>query len=271
MAPLVWLITGCSSGFGEIFVQSLLARGDKVIATGRKASERLTHLADTGAKILDLDVSCSQDVLNAKVEQAIKFYGGIDVLVNNAGYVEAGLAEEVRRSGKLVFVGSIGVWIGEVGAAAYSTTKFALEGYVECLQKEIAQFGIQAVIFEPGYYRTKIFSAQNVKVSPPTHEDYNAIFAAMVAGVGAVDGKQRGDSIKCVERMIDAVKSEGMAAGRPMPKRLPLGPDAMEIIRNKCLETLQMCDEWKEFICSTDLEPEKGEVNKEHGQYNVTA
>ena len=194
-----------------------------------------------------------------------------------------------KRSGKLVFVGSTGGWAGEVGAAPYCTTKFALEGlfsyyhpphlrlhthilgYVECLQKEIAQFGIQAVIFEPGYYRTKIFSAQNCKVSPPTHEDYNTIFAAMVAGVGAVDGNQRGDSVKCVERMIDVVKSEGMAAGRPMPKRLPLGPDSMEIMRTKCLETLQMCDEWKDLICSTDLEPEKGEANKKQGQYNVTA
>ncbi len=193
-----------------------------------------------------------------------------------------------KRSGKIVFVGSTGGWAGEVGAAPYCTTKFALEGlfifqppnsrlhthrsgYVECLQKEIAQFGIQAIIFEPGYYRTKIFSAQNCKVSPPTHDDYNAIFAAMVAGVGAVDGNQRGDSAKCVERMIDVVKSEGMAAGRPIPKRLPLGPDAMEIMRTKCLETLQMCDEWKDFICSTDLEPVKGEANKEQGQYNVTA
>ncbi len=93
----------------------------------------------------------------------------------------------------------------------------------------------------------------------------------MVAGVGAVDGNQRGDSVKCVERMIDVVKSEGMAAGRLIPKRLPLGPDSMEIMRTKCLETLEMCDKWKDFICSTDLEPAKGEANKEQGQYNVTA
>lgn len=82
-------------------MHSLLARGDKVIATGRKASERLAHLKDTGAKILDLDVSSSQEVLNAKVEEAVKLYDGIDVLVNNAGYVEAGLAEEVRWVVKL--------------------------------------------------------------------------------------------------------------------------------------------------------------------------
>lgn len=106
MAPLVWLVTGCSSGFGEIFVHRLLARGDKVIATGRNVSERLAHLKETGAKILDLDVSSPQEVLNAKVEEAIKFYDGIDVLVNNAGYVEAGLAEDVRWVPKALLLSS---------------------------------------------------------------------------------------------------------------------------------------------------------------------
>ena len=75
-------------------MHSLLARGDNVIATGRKASERPSHLVNTGTKILDLDVSCSQDVLNGKAQQAIGFHGGIDVLVNNAAYVEAGLADK---------------------------------------------------------------------------------------------------------------------------------------------------------------------------------
>ncbi len=90
-------------------------------------------------------------------------------------------------------------------------------------------------MFEPGYYRTKIFFAQNCKVSPPTHADYNDTFAAVVAGVGAIDGYQRGDSVKCAERMIFVVKLESMAAGRPMLERLPLGPDTMEFMRAKCL------------------------------------
>ena len=195
-----------------------------------------------------------------------------------------------KRSGKIAFVGSYGGWNGEVGAGPYCTAKFALEGlhdthilqssmsclhvisgYVECLQKETSHFGIQSIIFEPGYYRTKIFSPENCKVSPPTHADYNDLFAAMVAAVQAIDGKQRGDSVKCVDRMIDVLKSEGMAAGRPMPKRLPLGPDTMEYIKAKCVETLKLCDDWKDVICSTDLEPEKGDENKNEGQYNVTA
>jgi NADP-dependent 3-hydroxy acid dehydrogenase YdfG len=95
MTQLVWLVTGCSSGFGEAFVHSILARGDKVIATGRNAGTRLAHLKETGAAILELDVTAPQAELDAKIQDAIKIYQKIDVLVNNAGYIEMGLIEEL--------------------------------------------------------------------------------------------------------------------------------------------------------------------------------
>ena len=96
MKQLTWLVTGCSSGFGEALVHEILTRGDRVIATGRNASERLKHLEDLGAAILDLDVTASQAELDSKVKEAIEIHYGIDVLVNNAGYFELGLIEEVR-------------------------------------------------------------------------------------------------------------------------------------------------------------------------------
>ena len=83
MAQLTWLVTGCSSGFGESFVHAILARGDKVIATGRKSAERLAHLKDSGAAILDLDVTWSQQEIDSTIEKAIEIYGGIDVLVSD--------------------------------------------------------------------------------------------------------------------------------------------------------------------------------------------
>lgn len=95
MAPLVWLITGCSSGFGLHFVHAVLARGDKVIATGRNADERLKPLSGTGAAILDLDVTLPPSVIATKVNEAVKLYGGIDILVNNAGYIESSPFEEL--------------------------------------------------------------------------------------------------------------------------------------------------------------------------------
>jgi NAD(P)-dependent dehydrogenase (short-subunit alcohol dehydrogenase family) len=96
MAQLTWLVTGCSSGFGEAFVHEILKRGDKVIATSRGASSRLLNLQEAGAAILDPDITSPEPEIFAKLEQAIEIYGEIDVLVNNAGFFKWGLIEESR-------------------------------------------------------------------------------------------------------------------------------------------------------------------------------
>ena len=94
--PLVWLITGCSTGFGRTLVPAILARGDNVIATARKLSD-LSYVEDLeGAKALQLDVTASEDIVREKAESALNLFGRVDVLVNNAGYVMSGVWEEVR-------------------------------------------------------------------------------------------------------------------------------------------------------------------------------
>lgn len=137
MTPLVWLVTGTSSGFGSAFVESILAKGDKVIATGRGDVSRLDSLKGMGAATLSLDVTAPQHVVDEIVSQAIKIYGQIDVLVNNAGYIQGAVVEELdeelltrglrnnvigplnltravirhmreRKTGTLVFMGSVG-------------------------------------------------------------------------------------------------------------------------------------------------------------------
>lgn len=104
MAKRTWLVTGCSSGFGEHFVHRILARGDNVIATGRKADQRLAHLKDTGAAILDLDISASEAEIRSKAQEALQIYGDIDVLVHNAGYIEFGTVEDFK------YVSNAGNW-----------------------------------------------------------------------------------------------------------------------------------------------------------------
>jgi NAD(P)-dependent dehydrogenase (short-subunit alcohol dehydrogenase family) len=95
MPQLTWLVTGCSSGLGEAFVKSILARGDSVIATARGDIQRIASLAEAGAQTFSLDVTASQPELDGTI-RAILEKGPIDVLVNCAGYIEAGIAEEAR-------------------------------------------------------------------------------------------------------------------------------------------------------------------------------
>lgn len=94
--PQTWIITGCSRGLGREIALAALARGDKVIATARRQSD-LAYLEDeTRALILQLDVCEEEDSIRSKVEAAIETFGAIDVLVNNAGFVVAGVWEELR-------------------------------------------------------------------------------------------------------------------------------------------------------------------------------
>jgi NADP-dependent 3-hydroxy acid dehydrogenase YdfG len=92
----VWLVTGCSSGFGRMLVPAITSRGDRVIATARKLSD-IQHLQHhERVKVLQLDVTAPEDVLEQRVDEAISMFGTIDILVNNAGYVLSGVWEELR-------------------------------------------------------------------------------------------------------------------------------------------------------------------------------
>ncbi|MCJ1432022.1 hypothetical protein MMC27_001378 [Xylographa pallens] len=283
MPQLTWLVTGCSSGFGEHFVHTILARGDRVIATARRANECLQHFREAGVPILDLDIAASQAELDAKIREALSIYGEIDVLVNNAGYIELGLVEDVsherlleqcntnlfgtinltrsilphlrqKRSGILVFIGSLAGWVGADGCGPYSATKFALEGVVSCLRSELAPFNIATLLVEPGNFRTDIMDPKRMKTNPTTIGDYVTLSDEVLEGCVAETGSQPGDPRKGVERIIDVVKGEGMAKGKKMPERLPLGRDALEGIREKCEETLRLCDQWEDLISSTDYQ-----------------
>jgi len=281
MAPLTWFITGCSSGFGEQFVHSILARGDKVIATARRP-ESITHLEEAGAAVLQLDVTDDQASIDALMGKALGIYGSIDVLVNNAAYVSIGTWEELkyedflaqfntnvfgtinvtrallphfrqRRSGTVVFIGSLSGWIGHPGAGAYAGTKFALEGMVESLQQEVSPFGICTLLMEPGRFRTKLLSSQNMKKVQPIVADYSELSKATIAGLEQEDRKQPGDPVKFVEHVLDLVRGEGIAKGREVPFRLPLGKDVYEEVKRKCEETLKLLANWEEVINGTDI------------------
>lgn len=125
MSQLVWLVTGCSSGFGEQFVHSILARGDKVIATARNI-EKVKHLEQVGAVIAQLDVTDSEENIRDVVSKAIQVYGRIDVLVNNAGNIVIGTWEDLEYV--LVFAdGTLTDGIEGTKIGSHSSTQTYLE------------------------------------------------------------------------------------------------------------------------------------------------
>jgi NADP-dependent 3-hydroxy acid dehydrogenase YdfG len=95
MTQLTWFITGCSSGFGEALVLEAVKRGDRVIATARNI-DKIAHLKGENVLTIALNVTASQNCINSCVTEAQNAFGGIDVLVNNVGYIQAGAMEQVR-------------------------------------------------------------------------------------------------------------------------------------------------------------------------------
>ncbi|RFU74506.1 short-chain oxidoreductase [Trichoderma arundinaceum] len=282
MTALTWFITGCSSGFGEILVRHLRAAGDNVIATGRSADTRLAHLKETGASILDVDVTAPAAEIQAKIDEAWDIYpGGIDVVVNNAGFIVSGAIEELTQEdmdssfrvnfhgplnitravlprlrakgkGTLLYVGSQAAWHADPSAGSYCAAKFALSGAVECLAKELAIFspGIKVLIVEPGYFGTNVFS--NINHVEPRIADYAQFNAGVRQFEASLVGNEPGDADKAVARMIELVKGTGMAAGKQIPLRVPLGTDGWERVKAKCEDTIKICEEWEEVAKSTD-------------------
>jgi NADP-dependent 3-hydroxy acid dehydrogenase YdfG len=96
MAPLVWLVTGTTSGIGACLIEEIVSRGDKVIATGRNAEQRLSHIQNANIAVLDLDISAGWMAIEAQVMKAWSVFGHIDVLMNNAGVSAMKSAEEAE-------------------------------------------------------------------------------------------------------------------------------------------------------------------------------
>ncbi|KAI1494897.1 hypothetical protein F5X96DRAFT_692271 [Biscogniauxia mediterranea] len=251
MSQLVWLVTGCSSGFGEQFVREILSRGDLVIATARKP-EKIKHLEQPGVTILPLDISSDQSTLDETVSKAISIHGRVDVLVNNAAYAMLGSWEDVERSGTMVFIGSRAGWYGDGFAGPYAGSKFALDGLVECLRRETAELGIKTLLIEPGRFKTKLLSTGSAQVIPTSIPDYASSNTTFVHRIAAEDQTQPGDTGKGVRIIVDLVRREGHAATREVPFRLPLGRDCYDTIKEKCEETLAVLRDWEYVIKSTD-------------------
>ncbi|KAI0338156.1 NAD(P)-binding protein [Trametopsis cervina] len=280
---LVWLITGTSKGFGSHLTKIVLSRGDRVIASARSL-DAIKHLESDRCRVMQLDITDDEEVIRAKAKEATQIWGRVDVLVNNAGIGAAGIAEEAgasgfskifqvnffsaitvtnaflpymraAKSGIVVFMGSRHAWMTRNPLAApYNASKAALHAYAETLQQEIRQFGIRILIAQPGAHRTDVIptSLSNVIVQK-TIPAYEPLRLAGKEVYAKMHGKQPGDPEKAMVALVDVVRGEGQAQGRPMPLWLVLGEDAEQNLRDFCAERIKNLDEWQETTRSCTI------------------
>jgi hypothetical protein len=123
---------------------------------------------------------------------------------------------------------------------------------VEALRDEVSHLGIRTLLIEPGRFRTLFLSGENRKSSTTKIDEYRQHSEAMLKGLAGEDRTQPGNPVKLVGIVLDMVRQEGVAKGKEVPFRLPLGIDCYDAIKQKCEETLRMLQEWESVIRSTD-------------------
>ncbi|KAK0484457.1 hypothetical protein IW261DRAFT_1330928 [Armillaria novae-zelandiae] len=282
-SQLVWLITGTSTGMGRDLALAALARGEKVIATARARSvHQIVDLKDKGAETLELDVTAPLDELKKTAEKAVGIYGRVDVLVNNAGYILAGALEEstpeetfeqfntnvfgalnvaraflpymrARRTGTIVWLGSIGGWRSVPNAGLYGATKWALRGISETLDVEVKPLGLRSICIDLGYFRTSFLTADHRTPHVARIDDYKELTDKVEAAFQAYNSNQPGNPKKGVQVMLDVVRGEGVAQGKEFPKSLLLGSDCFGSVQKQLDDYLKLQSEWETVSKSTDF------------------
>jgi NAD(P)-dependent dehydrogenase (short-subunit alcohol dehydrogenase family) len=270
----VWLITGAGRGLGVDITKSALKAGFKVIATGRNI-EKVAEAIGVSSEdlfIVKLDVTDPQEI-QAAVNSAVDKFGTVDVLVNNAGNFYAGFFEELsprqieqqiatnlygpmnvtravlpimrkNRSGHIISLSSVAGLVGTEYTSAYNASKFALEGWMESLQLEVAPFGIKTTIIEPGYFRTELLEPASTTWSESTIEDYSERSAQLRSAFEGVNGKQPGDPAKLADALIKiAVENEP-------PKRWLAGADAINDAEKKITELQEQINAYHDLSTS---------------------
>jgi NAD(P)-dependent dehydrogenase (short-subunit alcohol dehydrogenase family) len=270
----VWLITGGSRGLGVNLTKAALAAGFKVVATGRNTDKVVEAIGVSSDNlfILKIDITNPQEI-EAAVKSAVDKFGTIDVLVNNAGNFYAGFFEELSNSqieqqiatnlygpmnvtrailpimrkngsGHIISLSSIAGLVGTEYTSAYNASKFALEGWMESLQLEVAPFGIKTTIVEPGYFRTELLEPASTTWSESAIEDYAKRNAVLRSAFEGVNGKQPGDPAKLADALIK------IASQNEPPKRWLAGADAINDAEKKINELQQQIDAYRDLSTS---------------------
>ncbi len=271
-----WLITGTSTGLGRLLTERLLERGDRVIATLRRKGslDDLLSLHGDRLQILTFDVTDTPTMRDA-VSQAFTTFGRVDVVVSNAGYGLFGAAEEAsdeqierqiatnltgsiqflravlphlreQGGGRIVQVSSEGGQIAYPSFSLYHATKWGIEGFVESVAKEVAPFGIDFIIAEPGPTATHFAEGLDRTPTTPIYEDTPAgeLRRALATGDLAIKG-DAGNTVDAIINITDMPNP---------PLRITLGSTAYDSISHALKERLESLEAYKEVALSADRE-----------------
>ncbi len=272
----VWLISGCSTGFGREIARTALERGARVAVTARRpgAVADLVNAWPQQAVALALDVTDAGSVASA-VANTLRAFGHIDVLVNNAGYgyvaaVEEGEDAAVRDMFETNFFGAVALTravlplmrergrghiitmssqagiMANPGTGYYSASKYALEGFMDALAKEVAPLGIRVSSVQPGAFRTD-WSGRSMQRSDkrlPAYEDHVHSRLKMIA---EMDGKQPGDPVRAAKIIVDLYAME------TPPVQLLLGAGVLAAYRDKISALQADLARWERLTLATDF------------------
>jgi len=273
----VWFITGAGRGLGVDITKAALAAGHKVVATGRNTDSVAKAIGKAeNLLVVKLDVTSSTDA-EAAVDAAIEKFGRIDVLVNNAANFYAGFFEELtmeqinkqlqtsligpmivtravlpvmrkQKSGHIISISSTAGLTSFEFCSAYSASKFALEGWMDALQVEVAPFGIHTTIVNPGFFRTELLTEQSTNYADKPIGDYDERREQQMQFWKGANGQQSGDPAKLGKALIM------IANEKEPPLRFIAGADAVNTAEQVVSTLHQQLNAYRELSSSLDYD-----------------
>ena len=273
-----WFITGAGRGMGVDIAKAALAAGHAVAASGRDI-DRLSRVLGKSNDLLavKLDVTSRADA-EAAVRAAVERFGRIDVLVNNAASFYAGYFEELtpdqmekqlaaslfgpmnvtravlpvmrkQRSGHIITISSTAGLVGFEFGTAYAASKFGVEGWMESLAAEIAPFGINTTIVNPGFFRTELLTEQSTNYAEASIADYDDRRATQLEFWKSQNGQQSGDPAKLARALVTIARQD------PPPRRFIAGADAIGTAEQVVADLKSQIDAERDLSTSLAFDP----------------
>ncbi|MDY0780137.1 SDR family oxidoreductase [Tenacibaculum sp. IB213877] len=274
----IWLVTGASKGLGLALVKKLLKENYQVAATTRNLQSLKDAVNYSESNFLPLEVDLiNEESVDKAINNIIKKFGKIDIVVNNAGYGQAGTLEELsdkesrknfdvnvfgalniirrimplfrsKKSGHIINIASVAGFIGNFPSfGVYCATKFALVGLTEALSAEAKAFGINATVVYPGYFRTNFLENNSFSLPKNPIREYEEARAIEKLHTDEINGNQAGDPDKAAVALIEITKSN------TPPIHLFLGSDAYQFAKEKIKIIENELEKNKTLTTSTDF------------------